>query len=141
MASKLSWRDAWLLPLISFSTVIALLILAEVGARTFWPAQDQNSCIVHDHTILSFHYQPNCVSRMKTAEGPWYTNAYNECGYRSIASCAPVAPGVRRIAIIGASISEGYFVEYPHTVGAKLSDDLTAMCHAPVEVQNLAAKG
>jgi hypothetical protein len=141
MASKLSWRDAWLLPLISLSTVLCMLVLAEVGARTFWPAREQNSCVVHDHSILSFHYKPNCISRMKAAEGPWYTNTYNECGYRSSASCAPVAPGVRRIALIGASISEGYFVEYPHTVGAKLSDDLTAMCHAPVEVQNLAAKG
>ena len=39
------------------------------------------------------------------------------------------------------SIGEGYLVEYPHTIGARLGADLTSMCGAPVEVQNLAAKG
>jgi hypothetical protein len=140
MSSKLSWRDAWLLPLISGCTVLFLLISAEVGARIFWPEQEDNRCIVHDHTILTYHFKPHCVSTMKAAEGPWYTNSYNECGYRSNSSCGPVAPGVRRIAIIGASAGESYLVEYPNSLGAKLGDDLTSMCHAPVDVQNLAAK-
>ena len=32
-------------------------------------------------------------------------------------------------------------VEYPHTIGASLQRDLTALCRAPVDVQNMAATG
>lgn len=139
--SHVTWRDAWLLPLISFATVLVMLIGAEVAAQIFWPEQKDNSCAVHDDTLLGFHNRPHCVSRMKAAEGPWYTNIYNECGYRSMASCAPVPPGVRRIALIGASISGGHLVEYEHTIATSLGQSLTAMCPVPVQIQNLAASG
>jgi hypothetical protein len=141
MASKLSWRDAWLLPLIAVCTTLILLVLAEGVARTAFPERKENACVVYDHGIYGHHYKPNCISTMKAAEGPWYTNRYNECGYRSNTSCGPVAPGVRRIALVGSSVSEGYLVEYPHTFAAQLGDDLTAMCRAPVDVQNLGATG
>jgi hypothetical protein len=52
-----------------------------------------------------------------------------------------VAAGTRRIALIGSSIAEGYLVEYPNTIGARLQANLTEMCGARVEVQNLAALG
>jgi hypothetical protein len=139
--SPLTFRDAWLLPLICLATVLIMLIGAEVAAQVFWPEEKDNSCVVHDDTLLGFHHRPHCVSRMKAAEGPWYTNRYNECGFRSMASCAPVAPGVRRIAFIGASISGGHLVEYEHTIAASLGQSLTAMCPAPVQIQNLAAAG
>lgn len=137
----LTWRDAWLLPLISLVTVLVMLIGAEAAAQVFWPEEKANSCAVHDDTLLGFHNRPHCVSRMKAAEGPWYTNSYNECGYRSLASCAPVQPGVRRIAFIGASISGGHLVEYEHTIATSLGQSLTAMCPVPVQIQNLAAAG
>jgi hypothetical protein len=141
MASKLSWRDAWLLPLISLCTTLLLLVLAEGFARIGWPERKENACVVYDHSMFIYHYKPNCVSTMKAAEGPWYTNRYNECGYRSNTSCGPVAAGVRRIALVGSSVTEGYLVEYPHTFAAQLGDDLRAMCQAPVDVQNLGATG
>ncbi len=139
--SPLTFRDAWLLPLICLATVLIMLIGAEAAAQVFWPEEKDNSCVVHDGTLLGFHHRPHCVSRMKAAEGPWYTNRYNECGYRSMASCAPVPPGVRRIAFIGASISGGHLVEYEHTIATSLGQSLTAMCTAPVQIQNLAAAG
>lgn len=134
-------RDLWLLPLISVVTLVTLLAGAEMLARVGWPDEVFNSCQKIDDSPLGFHYRPNCSSTMKAAEGPWYTNDYNECGYRTAASCGPLAPGHRRIALIGASLSEGYLVEYPNTIGARLAADLTAMCGRPVEVQNLAATG
>ena len=136
----LSRRDAWLLPLISACTLLLMLGAAEIGARLFWPEQEVNACKVRDDA-LGFRYRPHCTSTMKAAEGPWYTNRYNERGYRSNASCGPVAAGARRIAIVGSSIAEGYLVEYPHTIGAVVAGDLAAMCGSPVEVQNLGAKG
>ena len=117
-----------------------MLFGAEIATRVFWPEQKINSCAAPD-TALGFRYRSNCSSKMKTAEGPWYTNVYNECGYRSDSTCAAAPRGTRRIALIGTSIGEGYLVEYPHTIGASLAADLTSMCGAPVEVQNLAAKG
>ena len=134
-------RDLWLLPLISVATLAALLAGSEVLARLAWPEQISNSCDVADDSILGFRDRPNCTSTMKAVEGPWYTNEYNACGYRTKEPCGPLPPGARRIALVGASLSEGYLVEYPDTIGARLAADLTAMCGKPVEVQNLAAKG
>jgi hypothetical protein len=136
MMGELPRRDAWLLPLISIFTVLGMLGGAEVLARIGWPEQIINGCQVQDRA-LGFRFQPNCSSTMKAFEGPWYTNNYNACGYRSAAPCEPVPSGTRRIVLIGSSVSEGLFVEYPNTIGARLGDDLTAMCGRPVEVQNL----
>ncbi len=139
--SRLTLRDAWLLPLICLATVLIMLIGAEAAAQVFWPEEKENSCVVHDNTLLGFHNRPHCISRMKAAEGPWYTNQYNDCGYRSMASCAAPPPGVRRVAFIGASISGGHLVEYEHTIATSLGQTLTAMCPAPVQIQNLALAG
>ena len=76
---------------------------------------------------------------MKTSEGPWYRNDYNECGYRSLTSCGPVPAGTRRVALIGSSLSEGHLVEFPHTIAERLRIELSAGCGAPVDVQNLGA--
>jgi hypothetical protein len=140
MSGGLPVRDLWLLPLLSAMTLLVMLAGAEVVARFSWPEQGANDCRVPDRA-LGFRYRPGCSSRMKSAEGPWYTNDYNACGYRSAAACGRVPTGTRRIALIGSSISEGYFVEYPNSIAARLEADLTGMCGAPVEVQNLAAIG
>jgi hypothetical protein len=117
-----------------------MFVGAELVAQVVWPEEKLNSCVVPDK-ILPFRYQANCTSTMKAAEGPWYTNRYNECGYRSAESCGPAPAGTRRIAVIGQSVGEGYMVEYPDTIGARLGADLTAMCGRSVQVQNLAATG
>jgi len=131
-------RDLVLLPLISLLTLLVMLVGAEVTARVGWPEQKVNACSVPDR-VLGVRYAPNCSSTMKAVEGPWYTNHYNACGYRSDTPCGPVPAGTRRIAIIGTSMSEGYLVEYPDTVAARLGADLSAMCGKPVDVQNLAS--
>ena len=133
-------RDTWLLPLISLTTVLVLLAGAELASRLIWPEQAFNACRMADKQI-AFRYRPNCTSMMKTVDGPWVTNEYNGCGYRSVASCGPVPVGTRRVALIGSSLSEGYMVEYPNSIGARLGVDLTRLCKAPVEVQDLGAMG
>ena len=133
-------RDVWLLPLVSLMTIMAMLTGGELAGRVFWPEQLDNRCRVAD-AALGFRFKPNCTSVTKTAEGPWVTNSYNGCGYRSAEPCTAPPAGTRRIALIGSSISEGYMVEYPNTAAARLGLDLTAMCRAPVEVQNLGGMG
>jgi hypothetical protein len=131
-------RDLWLLPLIAGLTVFVLLMGAELASRWLWPAQLVDACGMPD-AALGYRFRAGCSSVMKAAEGPWYTNSYNECGYRSVASCRPLPPGHRRIALIGSSLSEGYLVAYSDTMAARIEADLTRMCGAPVEVQNLGA--
>lgn len=129
-------RDLWLLPLISLSTMVVLLIGAEVAARAIWPKQLFNACRLYDSAVGT-HYRPNCSTTMKGPEGPWYVAAYNDCGYRSDAPCDPLPPGRRRIALLGTSLAEGYLVEYPNTIAARLESDITRLCDTPVDVQNL----
>jgi len=140
MPTGLRRRDAWLLPLISLTTILVMLAGAELVSRLAWPEQVFNACRKTDPQI-GFRYRGNCASTMKTVEGPWVTNEYNACGYRSTAPCGPVTAGTRRVALIGTSLSEGYMVEYANTIGARLGADLTRRCAAPVEVQNLGAIG
>jgi hypothetical protein len=132
-------RDLWLLPLIACMTVFVLLAGAELASRWLWPAQLVDACSMPD-AALGYRFRPGCSSVMKAAEGPWYTNSYNECGYRSVASCAALPPGHRRIALIGSSLSQGYLVAYADSMAARIETDLTRMCGAPVEVQNLGGR-
>jgi hypothetical protein len=131
-------RDLWLLPLVSFATMVVLALGAEFAARTIWPEQLVNACRLSDPAV-GVRYQPNCSTTMKTPEGPWYIASYNNCGYRSATPCGPLAAGSRRIALLGSSTSEGYLVEYTDTIAARLAADLTRTCGAPVDVQNLGA--
>ena len=137
---RLPARDAWLLPLVSLATVLVMLIGAEVASRAVWPEQVDNACRMPD-PVIGYRYRPNCTALTKAAEGPWVTNSYNACGYRSAAPCGAVAPGTRRVALIGSSLSEGYLVPYDDTVGAQLTRDLSRSCGATVEVQNLGGVG
>jgi hypothetical protein len=139
-AGNLPRRDLWLLPLIALSTILALFAVAEAGARIGWPEQKFNSCEIPDRA-LGYRFKPNCTSVMKAAEGPWFTNSYNGCGYRSAQPCTPTPAGTRRIALIGSSTAEGYLVPYPDTIGARLAQDLSVRCSTPVEVQNLGGLG
>jgi hypothetical protein len=129
-------RDFILLPLISLFTLATLLAASEVAARHFFYEQNVDSCVVKDPS-LGFKYRPNCTSRVKAAEGPWIVDHFNDCGYRSDRSCKSKPAGTTRIALIGSSTSEGYFVPYNEAFFTRMERQLTALCHRPVEVQNL----
>ncbi len=113
-----------------------LFAVAETTARIIYVEQIKNACSVPD-PVLGHRFLPDCTAMTKTAEGPWVSNSYNSCGYRSPQSCGPVPANTRRVALIGSSISEGFMVAYENTVAGRLATDLTAQCHAPVDVQNL----
>jgi hypothetical protein len=65
-------------------------------------------------------FKPNCTSQVKLAESGWITNHYNECGYRSDDPCGLKGTETLRVAIIGASISWGYYVPFKDSFGAVL---------------------
>jgi hypothetical protein len=137
---KLPQRDLWLLPLVAVMTVVVMLAAGEIGTRAMFVEQEHDACLVPDPPS-GLRAAPNCTSRMKAAEGPWYTNTYNDCGYRSPDSCAPVLNGTRRIALVGSSVTAGYLTPYDETVAGRLRADLSAYCHASVQAQNLGGAG
>jgi hypothetical protein len=135
-AKHLSRRDLIILPLLSLSTIVFLLILSEVTARYFFPETGAKACEIDDATI-GRRFRANCSARMKSAEGPWVTNHYNDCGYRTEQSCGPKAAGTIRIALLGSSNSEGLFVAADKTFAERTAEELKTVCKRPVEVQNM----
>src|SRR5271155_50759 len=129
-------RDWILLPLLSLLTLAVCLIAAEGTAKHFFASEERDTCLI-DSSRPDSEHRPNCSTRMKTAEGPWVTNQYNECGYRTKESCGPKPPGTIRVVLVGSSGSEGLYVEYQHTIAARTASDLTRILGRPVEVQNL----
>ena len=129
-------RDLILLPLISVLTVLVLLGAAELIARATYTSQENDSCIVPD-SRLGLRYKPNCTSETKSFESPWVTSHYNECGYRSDASCGPAPNNVRRVVVLGSSIAMGYLVPEQDTFAALSAEDLSQRCGGPVEFQDL----
>ncbi len=133
---RLSRRDLIILPLLSLSTIVSMLVLSEVTARYFFPETGAKACEIDDATI-GRRFRANCSARMKSAEGPWVTNSYNDCGYRSRQSCGPKAADTIRIALLGSSNSEGLFVAADKTFAERTAKELTTLCKRPVEVQNM----
>src|ERR1700733_43552 len=135
--TRLPRRGLVILPLLSILTIVFLLVGSEVAARRFFPeSSGGDPCRVADAAI-GFKYRPNWTSRVKSAEGPWVVNHYNECGYRTNESCGPKPPGSTRIAVIGSSVAQGSYVGYDEIWATRAARDLTRMCRRTVEVQNL----
>lgn len=135
-------RDLLLLPLIALATAILLLVPAELIVRQQHPAVLVDTCIVETATTsVVNHGKPNCVSQTKTAEGPWVTNRYNACGYRSSEPCGAKPAGSLRVAVVGSSTAAGFLTPYADTMAARSARALTVRCGRPVEFQNLGAYG
>ena len=125
-------RDYFLLPLISLMTIIVLIGSAETISRVVWPDYSEDPC-----SVSVGHHKQNCSTKQKTMEGPAYVEAYNECGYRTLAPCGPKPPGHIRIALLGSSFTLGFGVSYEQGFPGKTEQQLTAACRRPVEIQNL----
>ena len=132
--TKLPRRDWVILPLIALTTIALMAGICEFAGRIVWPEQD-DTCFIAD--TKGVHYQANCRSRVKIAEGPWIENAYNNCGYRSQEPCGPKPLDSIRIAVLGSSSSYGYGVLYKSIYTTLASEKLNRECNRHVEFQNL----
>jgi hypothetical protein len=135
-SASLPRRDLWLLPLICLLTAILLFTVGEAASRLLYAEQQDDACALPDPALGTI-YRHDCTATVKTAEGPWVVNRYNDCGYRSDRSCGPVPAGTRRIALIGASLAQGWLIPEAQTTGATLAAALARACGAPVDMQNL----
>lgn len=138
--TRLPRRDFFLLPGIGLLTILFMLASAEIFSRIAWPEQENDPCAIADASGHS-HFRPNCKSRIKSAEGPWVDNSYNECGYHTLESCGPKRPGTVRIAVLGSSFSFGYLTPYDQTYTSLSGRELTNQCKQNVEFQNLGVLG
>ena len=130
--NRLPRRDLLILPLLSISTLVLLFLGSELTARFFFPETGAKACEIND-TNIGRRFRPNCTARMKSAEGPWVVNQYNDCGYRTTQSCRPKSPGTIRIALLGSSNSEGLFVAADKIFSEQAATQLTALCRRPVD--------
>jgi hypothetical protein len=137
-AGTLPRRDLFVLPLLSLLTVAIMLGGMEILARVIWPERAVDACNMPD-PILGHRFRANCDSQTKIPEGPWVKNHYNECGYRSVASCGPKPPGVVRIATLGSSLSVGTTTPFDETFTSRAAAELSRLSGHAVEVQNLGA--
>jgi hypothetical protein len=138
--ARLPRRDIVILPLLSLVTMAVCLMVSEAVSWRYFVTYDRDSCLINSAEVTSRHC-PNCATSLKTAEGPWVTNQYNECGYRTKEPCGPKPQGSIRIALLGSSTSEGLYVAYDQMFAARASRDLTRILGRPVEVQNLGRTG
>jgi hypothetical protein len=133
---KLLKRDYVLLPVIFIMTTIAILLGGEVTARLLYP-QDDAAEPCEYATPAGVRYHPMCTSRTKVWEGPWITQHFNDCGYRSAESCAPRPVGSLRIVVVGSSTARGALVDYADSFAARASAALSKRCSGLVDFQNL----
>lgn len=129
-------RDLIVLPLIFVATMLILLGGGEIAARIAYPqVDDAEPCEVV--TPQGSRYRPECTSHTKVWEGPWVTQHFNDCGYRTAESCAPRPPGALRVVVVGSSTARGALVNYPESFAAMASAALSRQCGATVDFQNL----
>jgi hypothetical protein len=132
---KLPRRDYILLPLIALLTFIVMVSSTEFVVRRNFTEIDRDTCQVPG----TGHHKVNCSVTLKAMEGPAYLEAYNDCGYRSAASCGPKPPGRLRIVVLGSSFTLGDHVPYDDTFVAITERNLNAVCPRTFEFQNLSA--
>jgi hypothetical protein len=128
-------RDLYLLAGIFLLTWLVIGAAAEVMARMFFPEQQEDVCHVTEST--GGRFDANCHSRIKMFESAWIDNSYNECGYRSALSCKAEVPNALRVAVLGTSISRGYWVSYDQSFAGRVESDLTKACGRQIDLQNV----
>ena len=133
---RLPRRDYILIPLIFVMTALVVLAGGEVSVRLIYVQDDAAEPCAYS-TPFGFRFKPLCTSRTKVWEGPWITQHFNECGYRTAESCAPRPAGLPRIVVVGSSVARGALVNYPQSFAARASAMLTDRCRTTVDFQNL----
>ncbi|WP_416423974.1 SGNH/GDSL hydrolase family protein [Pseudomonas sp. App30] len=137
---RLPRRDLVLIPMLVGVTLAVLLGAGEGLARYFYPAQQLDSCQIPDD-IMGTRFKPDCTSSTKAPEGPWVTNHYNDCGFRSQGSCASKPAGALRIVAFGSSLTQGYLVPYEQSYPVRVGASLATSCHRAIDVQDVASIG
>lgn len=133
---RLPRRDYVLLPLIVVLMTLLLLVGGEVVCRLIY-VQDAAAEPCEFVTAAGSRYRPLCTSHTKVREGPWITQHFNDCGYRTVESCAPRPAGSLRVVVVGSSTARGALVNYSESFAARASAMLSDGCGGLVDFQNL----
>jgi hypothetical protein len=136
---RLPRRDFVLMPLIFIMTILVLLVAGEVSARMIYKQDDSVEPCEYQAPTGS-RYRPMCTSRTKVWEGPWITQHFNACGYRSAEPCALRPPGSLRVVVVGSSTARGALVDYEESFAGRASAMLSSECGGLVDFQNLGSE-
>ena len=107
---------------------VALRLLGHHGA----PGSSISNIYPVDDPILDWRHVPNSEVNVGRV-----VYRYNRAGFRDVDHALEKPPGIRRIVVLGDSVSEGYGVEWKHV----FAHVLQAQLGDGVEVINLAAGG
>jgi hypothetical protein len=133
----ITYRELFRLVLVALVTAIALGVLAEVGTRVAWPESESNACTANS----SRRPTPNCSARLKNAEGPWTTVAYNSCGYRSSEPCRTKPPNTIRVVVLGTSLADGLYVRDEDYFATRAESALAKVCGRSVQFLDVPSGG
>ena len=139
-SARLPRRDWILLPLVVIATAGLLAGASELVASLMFTERVTSNCGTGDGTGL-WRHKPNCVAWMKNAEGPMVEYRFNDCGYRSTASCGSKPAHSLRIVLMGSSITLGLYVPTDQTFASLTERALNRDCDKPVEIQNMGGIG
>jgi GDSL-like Lipase/Acylhydrolase family len=132
-------RDYVLLPLIFVMTIFVLLGGGEIITRLVY-VQDNDVEPCEYIAPAGYRYHPMCTSRTKVWEGPWVTQHFNDCGYRSANACGTLPAGSLRVVVVGSSTARGALVNYDDSFAARAAAALTKQCSGLVDFQNLGSE-
>jgi hypothetical protein len=132
-------RDWILLPIISLSTILVIVVFAETMARQAFSASitSLRSCLVVD-AATGVRAIPNSVCWDKNSEGPLVEYKFDCNGYRTGRPCEPKSTGSYRIVLIGSSLAMGQNVPIQKTLGALLPEELSRLVGRQFELYNYA---
>lgn len=133
---RLPRRDYLLLPLIALATILLLLAGGEALARIAWVQVDGGEPCEYQ-TAGGYRYKPFCTSQTKVWEGPWITQHFNACGYRTVEPCDPKPSGALRVVVMGSSTARGALVDYDQSFAARAAAAMSRYCRQSVDFQNL----
>jgi len=137
-SSGLARRDWLLLPLVVLLTVLLAFGVAEWAAGCVFAERGQFTCGA-DGKLSYTRERPNCISWMKSAEGPMVEYRFNRCGYRSDRPCGPKPAHSLRAVLMGMSVTMGLYIPVEEIFAERAQRLLEHAFDRPFDVQNMAS--
>lgn len=135
---KLPKRDWLLLPLLSVTTVLAVIGASRLVTAHLYRliSTGENACMVLTDPETGVRGRPNTVCRGKLFETETVEFRFNGCGYRAGMECGPKPPYTYRIVMVGSSFAEGTDIARERSLAALLPADVARLTGRKVDLYN-----
>jgi hypothetical protein len=135
--------------LLALASVALTLGAVEVGLRLagyqpLYEVYSKPSILWRADPLLGWSHEPGAQD-VFVGPRPWPVEFASHVRINSLGlrgpEIGPLAPGTRRVLLLGDSMVAGFEVEYEETFGALLQDEMSRALGAPVEVINAGVRG